>query len=180
MMGVRGTVILALMVLAAAAVLLLEGPPPGERPESPNLLGEPLVVDPTEVPIALIRFAPEEVERVTLVQRGKRFSTTRAQGTWTGTKLPRVIDDFLDSLTQLAELGRLESDPASLRDYGLNPPQGEIELHLRAGDPLLVQIGDHTPAATGAYVRIGRQGHTAVAGALIIWEFEKALKAVDQ
>ncbi|MBI4517615.1 MAG: DUF4340 domain-containing protein [Deltaproteobacteria bacterium] len=178
MIGGRGTLVLALLVAAGAAVLLLEPPPPPERPQPPDLLGEPKAVDPTQQAPPLLSFTAREITRVVLTRQGRRLEAVRAGEGWSGAERANAIPDFLDNLSQLGELMRLDDSPAALRDYGLESPQAEIELHPASGAPLVIVLGDRNPAATAAYVRIGRSGHVALAGALIVWEFDKAYRAL--
>jgi Domain of unknown function (DUF4340) len=177
-MGKRGTLVLALLVLASAAYLAYEGPPPGEQPKSSTLLGEPRLLDPTHTVPRLLDFKPEEITEVALERNGKAVIARRQNGHWTHTTPPGVIADFVETLTGLGELMRLDENPTELRDYGLDPPQGEIELRRRSGEPLVLLLGEHNPSATGAYVRIGRAGRVVLAGSLILWEFDRAYKAL--
>jgi len=177
-MGIKATVVLGLLVIIGVAILLYEGPPAKERPQEETLLGEPIRVDPTRPVKHLLEFAPESVIEVTLTNEGKRLTAKRQDNQWPATKPPGAIPDFLNTLTGLGELMTLEAGSEALKDYGLDPPQAEIELQRSGGDPLVVLLGDNSPASTGTYVRIGRNGHAALAGALIRWEFDKAFRAL--
>ncbi|MBI3387377.1 MAG: hypothetical protein HY027_06515 [Deltaproteobacteria bacterium] len=179
MMGARGTIALALLVALGAAWLVYEGAPPDDpRASAGTLLGEPREIDPNNPTARLVNFIPADIQMVTLVRGGKRLITTRIGTIWSGAPTPNLIPDFLDSLAQLGELMCLEAGPAQLHEYGLDSPQGEIELRPITGEPVLVLLGDRNPPATGAYVRIGRSGDVVLAGALILWEFDKAFKAL--
>ncbi|HUI24635.1 MAG TPA: DUF4340 domain-containing protein [Candidatus Kryptonia bacterium] len=176
-MGVRGTLVLALLVACGAAYLWLEGPPPEARPQD-ELFSGGTGAEPTQPIRPLLEFAPEEITRITLTRDGKSLVAQLENGTWPQTTPPDVIADFLHNLTGLAELMRIEAGTDELHHYGLEPPQAEIELTRRDGVPLVLLLGEHNPAATGAYVRIGRDGPVVLAGALVVWEFDKAFKAL--
>jgi hypothetical protein len=177
-MSGRATIILALLVVLGAAILVYEGPPAPERPQPQTVLGEPVRVDPTRTTVPLLNFTPAGITQVVLISEGKRLTATRQGDQWPGTRPAGAIADFLNSLAGLGELMRLETGPGALREYGLDPAQAEIELHRSNDEPLVVLLGDNSPASTGTYVRIGRTGHPALAGALIRWEFEKAFRAM--
>ena len=176
-MGVRGTLVLALLVAIGAGYLWFEGPPPqGRQPD--ELLGGGAAAEPTKPAAPLLEFAPEDITRITLTRTGKSLVAQPENGSWPVTTPPGAIADFLHNLTGLAELMRIEAGPDELRHYGLEPPQAEIELDRRAGTPLVLLLGEHNPSATGAYVRIGRDGPVVLAGALVVWEFDKAYRAL--
>jgi hypothetical protein len=177
-MGTRGTIILALLVVVGVAYLLSESPPPEERPPQATLLGEPRVLDPTQPVTPLLEFEPSEIVQVVLVRDGRRLVATRAGDGWSGVGSAGRIADFLDNLKGLAVLMQIEAGPDDLSLYGLDPPWASIELARSTGEPLVILLGDRNPAATGAYVRIGRAGKVVLAGALIVWEFDKAFKAM--
>jgi hypothetical protein len=178
MMGIRGTLVLALLVVIGAGILLYEGEPAGPGRRSQDPLGEPAAAGlPVKVP-PLLSFEPADITEVVLRSDGHEKVAKRQGGKWPETTPAGAVADFLHNLSGLGELMRLDTSPDQLRECGLAPPQGEIELHRENGEPLVLLLGERNPAATGAYVRVGRNGHVALAGALILWEFDKAYKAL--
>jgi len=178
MTGVRGTLVLALLVAVGAGILLYEGAPdrPGRPSQDP--LGPPAGADSPEKVLPLLSFKPADITEVVLRSDGQVRVAKRQGGKWPETMPAGAVSDFLHNLSGLGELMRLDTSPDQLRECGLAPPQAEIELHRQHGEPLVLLLGEHNPAATGAYVRVGRNGHVALAGALILWEFDKAYKAL--
>ena len=176
-MGLRGTLVLALLVVLGVAYLWVEGPPP-TSPQPDPLFGSAAGVEPTHPITRLLEFSPEEITQITLARAGKQLSAQRTGQSWTETTPPGAIADFLHNLTGLGELMRLDASPDDLLHYGLDPPQAEVELARQSGPPLVLLIGDRNPPATCAYVRIGRTGPVVLAGALVVWEFDKAFKAL--
>jgi hypothetical protein len=178
MMGVRGTLVLALLVVIGAGILLYEGAASPPDPRSPDARGEPLTTEDAKVVPPLVRFHPDDVDEIILRSDGHQVTARREGGTWPPTTPVGAVADFLENLSAIGELMRLDGSPDQLRECGLDPPQGEIEIHRASGAPLVLLLGERNPAATGAYVRVGRNGHVALAGALILWEFDKAYKAL--
>ncbi|HVN86861.1 MAG TPA: DUF4340 domain-containing protein [Candidatus Binatia bacterium] len=178
-MRTRGTVLLLLLVVAGGAWLWFEGPSPDAHQQDP-LLGGESNREPTQPTAPLLEFAPDDVTQITLTRDKVQRVARKLGGKWPDTIPPGALADFLHNLTGLAELMRLELGPSEMEPYGLDPPQAEIELTRNSGPPLLLLIGNHNPSATGAYVRIGRTGPVILAGALVVWEFDKAFRALDQ
>ena len=179
-MGARGTLALALLIVIVGAVVWFEEAPP-EAPgrSTETLLGEPKAVDPNQPVRHLLDFNPADVVKVQLEHAGVTRMTERSVNGWTATSNPNAINDFLANLAQLGVLMDIPAGATELRDYGLDPPQSVVQLQTRGQPkPLVLQIGDRNPSVTGAYVRVGESGPTLLAGALIVWEFEKAFRAL--
>lgn len=70
-----------------------------------------------------------------------------------------------------------EKPSDTLREHGLDPPRGSVELQRRDQPPLLILIGARNPPATGVYVRVGADGPAALTGALLLWDLEKVQRA---
>jgi len=179
-MGVRGTLILALLIVVVGAYVWFEEAPseaPGRSTDT--LLGEPKAFDPNLPVRHLLEYQPADVWSIRLERHGQMRETERSGETWTTTN-PGAITDFLGNLAQLAVLMDIPAGAAELRDYGLDPPQGVVRLQTRGQPtPLVLQIGDRNPSVTGVYVRIGEDGPVLLAGALVAWEFDKAFRALD-
>lgn len=178
-MGWRGTVVLAVLIAAVGAYVWFEAGPP-EQPLLPadTLLGEPRMVDPNQVIRHLLDFEPADVTGVRLERDGVVRASERANDTWTATSNPGAVNDFLQNLAQLAVVMDIPAGPTELQEYGLQPPHSVVRLQTREPQPLVLLIGDRNPSVTGAYARIGEQGPVVLAGALVLWEFDKAFRAL--
>jgi hypothetical protein len=179
-MGVRGTLVLALLIVVVGAYVWLEEAPP-EAPgrSTDTLLGEPKAFDPNQPVRHLLEYQPADVLSIRLERDGKMRQTERSGETWMTTSPPGAITDFLGNLAQLAVIMDIPAGAAELRDYGLDPPHSVVRLQTRGQpSPLVLQIGDRNPSVTGVYVRIGDDGPVLLAGALVAWEFDKAFRAL--
>jgi hypothetical protein len=180
-MGVRGTLILALLIVVAGAYVWFEETPsaaPGRATDT--LLGEPKAFDPNQPVRHLLDYQPADVWRIRLEHDGQTRTTERSGGTWTMTSSPGAITDFLGNLAQLPVVMDIPAGTAALRDYGLDPPQSVVRLQThRQPAALVLQIGDRNPSVTGVYVRIGKDGPVVLAGALVAWEFDKAFRTLE-
>jgi hypothetical protein len=176
-MGWRGTVVLVLLVLAVGIYVWTEEPP-AQPADNSTLLGEPRHVDPDKL-VPLLDFTPEEVLLVRLRRDGESREARRDDGAWSGSTKAGAVDDFLVNLASLARILDVPGSENDLQQYGLQKPHASIELHLRNREsPLVLEIGDSNPAATGVYTRIDRQGTVILAGALLSWEFDKTFGAL--
>jgi hypothetical protein len=175
-MGVRGTLILALLTLVVGALVWLEEVPRDGTSRPPDtLLGEPRADQQVR---HLLEFTPADILSVQL-ERGDMSRQARRSGATWSTANPAAVDDFLENLSQLGVLMDIPAGEGDLPDYGLNPPQSVIRLQVRGQmKPLILQVGDRNPSVTGVYVRLGEKGPVLLAGALVAWEFDKAFRAL--
>jgi Domain of unknown function (DUF4340) len=170
--GWRGTAVLALLVAVAGAYVWFDTTP-GDT-TGPSAYGDLPPPTPTPPVQPLLDAAPADVIAVRLEHAGRRVAVQRADATW-----KPVVDDFLQNLTEIGVLMHIAGGDAHLQDYGLAPPQSIVELRFRTQrPPLVLQIGDSNPAATGVYLRFGDRGPVVLAGALLVWEFERAFGAL--
>jgi len=175
--GWRVTLALSVAVVVAAAVLWADLRTANVSSTEWGVLGEPRGEPPGEKVKHLLGFDPATITAVRLSRNGAAVRAVRANGTWVGTPDPGLLDEFLHNLQEMAEIAPLEVPADELEDYGLDPPQEVIELERTGGDPIVVRLGQHNPAATGAYVQLGKGGPVVLTGALMLWEFDKAFKA---
>ena len=179
-MGARGTLVLALLVVAIGAYLWLEEAPPPRAGRSPEtLLGEPRGVDPNQPVRRILDFQPADVVAIRLERNGTSRDTERSGDVWSKAANPAAIKDSLQNLAQLVVLMDIPADATDLAHYGLAPPRGVLQLQVTGrSTPLVLQIGDRNPSVTGVYVRLGANGPVVLAGALVAWEFDKAFRAL--
>lgn len=125
----------------------------------------------------LVRFNPGDVTAIHLQRGAHDVRVIRSENGWEHVSRSQLLDDFLNNLRELGMIMALDVRPEQMKEYGLDPPAGVIEL-ARSGQPSLVfLIGGHNPPATAAYVRLGRDGPVVLTGALLLWELDKALRA---
>lgn len=174
-MGWRGTAALAILVALAAAAFFLSEPPPPPLPDT-TLLGEPRYVRQETPSPRVMDFDPASVVEITL-GLGDEVVTVERLGTgWRGAADARHLDDFLGSLRDAAVISNLEGE-GTLEDFGLDAPNRRILLGTEEGRSLLLFIGERNPAGTAVYVRTA-DGPVSLAGALLLWEFDKAFAGI--
>ena len=67
-----------------------------------------------------------------------------------------AVSSWLSSFTDLSSEDVVDEQPASLADYGLEPPSAIIEASLANGsNSLTLNIGAETPTGDGYYIRVG-------------------------
>jgi hypothetical protein len=174
-MGWRGTLVLALLVALAATAFLLT-PKPGEELPDTTLLGEPRFVRRETPAPKLLAFSPAEVARITLGYHDEVVTVARTGSQWRGAADARPLDDFLRSLSDATVIASLK-DESQLADFGLDTPARRVLLETERGQPVVLLIGERNPAGTSVYVRAG-EGPPLIAGALVVWEFDKAFAAI--
>jgi hypothetical protein len=176
--GWRATLILLLVVLGAALLLYLDVNA-GRRERSWGaIFEEPREVPPGEQVKRLLAFDPATVTAVTVRRGDQQWRAERSGAGWSGAGRATDMDDFLHDLAELAEIMPIEVGADTLRDHGLDPPQGSVELRRAGEPPLLLLIGLRNPPATGVYVRLGADGPVVLTGALLLWDLEKLERAL--
>jgi len=175
-MGWRGTVILALLVVAVGAYVWFDQTPLEDFPGSELAPAAPRQA--TTPVRQLLEFSPSDVEAVRVERDGQARDAQRAGDTWSRPDVASRLDDFLHNLTTLGILMDIPAEGGNLKEFGLQPPGTVLTLRLRGrAQPLVVQIGDRNPATTGVYVRVA-DGPVVLAGALAAWEVDKAFAAL--
>ncbi len=176
-MGWRSTVGLAALLLLALGIAYYDVRAGHPEVSWRALLSLPKPASPADEVHHLLEFDPATVEAIHL-RRGNDDVVVRRDGaTWHGVARPEIFDDLLVNLLEMAEILHLEVAPEELRDLGLDPPQGLIELRRGAAAPIVVRLGIRNPPATGVYAQLGDGGRVVLTGALVLWELEKAVKA---
>jgi len=178
-MGWRGTALLAAALLVATLYtwfdLRRDLPERGSEPRS----WIPKPTPPSQDRARLLHFNPDSVTTIHLRRNTVDVQATRADGSWAGVSHPQLLDDFLRNLQDLGAIMPLDVRPDELKEYGLDPPAGVIELLHTGAAPTVILLGDHNPPGTGAYVQLGRAGPVVLTGALMLWEFDKAIRAIE-
>lgn len=176
-MGWRGTVLL-LAVVVAATLFLYYDVNGGRRDGSWSaIFAEPQDTPPADQITHLVALDAASVTAIRVRSGDREWQATRTADGWSGVGRSSDVDEFLRDVGELAEILPIEIGPDTLRDHGLDPPQGSIELLRRDAPPLLLLIGSRNPPATGVYVRVGADGPVALTGALLLWDVEKFQRA---
>lgn len=176
-MGWRGTLLL-LAVVVAAALLLYRDVNQGRRDGSWGaIFAEPEETPPADLVKRLLAFDAASVTAVTVRRGDREWHVARTADGWSGAGRATDVDDFLHDMAELAEILPIEMGPDTLRDHGLDPPQGAIELTRRDAPPVVLLVGARNPPATGVYVRVGADGPVILTGALLLWDLEKFERA---
>lgn len=126
----------------------------------------------------LLSFRPASVRTIRLRNGAFSIQVQREGDGWSHAANPGQLDEFLTRLRALPEVRPIAGPDARPDQYGLAHPARSVELLRDDGPPIELLLGDRNPAQTGVYVRLGRDGRISLAGALLLWEFEKALGAV--
>jgi hypothetical protein len=177
--GWRGTLVLAVLLLAAGLYLYREVAADNAQVSWKSIIEGPREPPPGERVAHLLSFDPAGVSAVR-VQRGDQvWRTERRDAGWSGVERPADIDDFLTNLLDLAEIMPLDVAPSELRDHGLDPPQVVVELGRTGQPPIVLLLGRRNPPATGVYARVGPDGRVVLTGALALWELDKVLRALS-
>ncbi len=177
-MGWRGTGVLAFLVLGLGLYVWVEEVPEtgptrtadfGDTQREPNPTPHrPLLqIDPAVVTGVRVQFA------------GQTREVGRTGSDWAGVTPTAAIADFLAALTGLGVLGEMPSAPGDLAQYGLDAPRTVVELERRDGaSPVVLRVGERNPPGTAVYVQVGASGPVALVGAVLLWEIEKAFRAM--
>jgi len=178
-MGWRGTLVLALAVLAAGLYLYRDLMAVNTELSWESVIGGPDAAPPGEQITHLLSFDPKTVTAIRLQRSAQEWRSERTSNGWSGVERPRDIDDFLTNLLGLAVVMPLDVAPDELAAHGLDPPEGVIELERANQPPVVLLLGRHNPPSTGVYAEVGEGGDVVLTGALARWEFDKAVRALS-
>lgn len=167
-MSNRVTTILVVLLLLAGAALYYEG----FRPQGATPPQETAAAIEERSKPRLFEVDAAQVERIVLRANNTQRVSLRQGEEWTG-PAPALVAEFLRDLSTLRLLSELDAGPDDLKQFGLDPPRGVVELQLRGqAQALQMEIGTRNPSTTGVYVRL-QGSRLGVAGALIEWEIQR-------
>lgn len=178
-MGWRGTLILALALFAALLALYRELVAERSDMSWQSVLEGTREAPPGEQITHLLAFDPAKVTAVRLRRGAQEWRAERRAGGWTGAERASDVDDFLDNLLDLAEIMPLQVSADQLADHGLDPPAAVVELERTDEPPVVLLLGRHNPPATGVYAQVGASGRVVLTGALALWDFDTATRALS-
>lgn len=177
-MDSRVTLLLALLFAAALGYAWFD-----VASDSPGGIWEAML-DPHPTPPGesvkrLLSFDPAAVTSVRVRQGDVTLQTKRTDDGWSGIGRRGAVEDLLHALADLAEILVLDATEGEPADYGLDPAETVVELERSDGAPIVLLIGHRNPSATAVYARIGANGPVVLTGALVLWEIDKAVKAIN-
>jgi hypothetical protein len=126
-----------------------------------------------------LSFDPATVTAVRLRRGNQEWRAARGDGGWSGVERPGEMDDFVANLLALAVIMPLDVTADELADHGLNPPEGVVEVERGSQPPVVLLLGARNPPATGVYAQVGPGGRVVLTGALAMWDFDKAIRALS-
>lgn len=140
------------------------------------------IAETTDRPI--FTFNAEKIRQFDVTYDGKRVSGKRTSEGWKsldGAPLPSLaIDDFLDNLTKLVNLGEIERGrDDQLVDYGLEPPVLQVSLDVEGEGPQRLLIGKHNPVNTSLYALVNQSSQIVLVGSIVSWEMRKLMDAIQ-
>ena len=179
-MGWRGTALLALALTVATVYAWYDVASEPREVAERTFLGGDRPPAPGDDIKRLIDIVPTDVVGIHLQRGDFNARVTRSADGWDGIQRSQALDDFVNNIAELAEIARLDVQPGERRDYGLEPPAGVIELERAHAPPVTLLVGSHNPPSTGAYVQLDKNGPVLLTGAVLLWELDKAIRAVHE
>jgi hypothetical protein len=157
-MTIRGTLILAAILLVLAGYLAATRQPPGQTDDGAE------------------RLVPS-LDRATTIEfeHGARTARlVRDDRTWGAAR----ASDVLAGIQSLRVLTVIDPSPADAALYGFGADA--VRLRVLAGTDVLLalEIGSMNPAETGVYVRRIGEPPVLLVGALLRWELEKLRRVI--
>ena len=126
----------------------------------------------------VIDFSPRQVTKVEISHEGENLV---CQGTAEGWevepdgKLLRAgtVEDYLENLSKLMEIGEIKEGMEGLSEYGLDHPTSRILLHIEGGGTRTIVLGNYNPVQTSVYARVGNSPRVVLIGSVILWDMRK-------
>lgn len=169
-MSWRGTSLLAAVVAVLAVVVVRDTTPNREAGVSLSVSEAP---PPTKTIVPgrpLLDFDRSQIDKIVFTSGSLRYEVESSN---------RSASAMVDDLSGLHTLDEITAPGSGLAEYGLQPPHGTLAFQLKGiAAPVILQIGDHNPSTTSAYVRLGDSGPVYIVGALVRWKFDIALKQI--
>ncbi len=123
--------------------------------------------------ITSFTFKPEGGKAITCARQGDTWVITEPRKLATDSS---AIDGFLNSLTSASASEVVAEHPASLKDFGLDPPQETIEISTDATPAkFTLLLGSSTPTSEGLYAQVGGQERVIMLASYMKDSLEKNL-----
>jgi hypothetical protein len=89
---------------------------------------------------------------------------------------PSTVSSFLNSLTTATVEEVVDPHPASVKDFGLDPPAERVEVSTDTKPPqLTLSLGDETPTSNGLYAQVSGNPRLVTMPAYLKSSLEKSL-----
>jgi hypothetical protein len=136
----------------------------------------------TERPV--LDFPADQVTHIDLLFDGEHVRCQRIAEGWQ--QLPsgrplraEAVDEFLENLQKLVNLGEVDIGNASLSEYGLHPPSSQVVLQLADGSTRSLALGNRNPVQTSMYAQANEAPQVVLVGAVILWDMRKLVIAAN-
>ncbi len=126
----------------------------------------------------VIEFNPQRVTKVEISHEGESLICRRTAEGWKvepGMKALRAgaVEDFLQSIGELVEIGEMGEGMERLSEYGLDHPTSHILLQIEGDGTRTIVLGSHNPVQTSVYARVGNSPRVVLIGSVILWDMRK-------
>lgn len=129
-----------------------------------------------------IDFNPQRVTKVEISHEGESLICWRTAEGWKTepdmkTLRAEAVEDFLQSIGKLGEIGEVEKGIEGLSEYGLDHPTSRILLQIEGGGTRTMVVGNHNPVQTSVYARVDNAPRVVLVGSVILWDMRKLFMA---
>ncbi len=130
----------------------------------------------------LFNVKSEEIQRITLQPAsGEKVRLERAGDKWKIVE-PRempaddaAVSTMLGTLSSLYASETVEEKPASLKDFGLEPPAATVEFATKSGAKHTLLLGENAPAGGSVYAKAVSQPKVVVVASYVKGDLGKSL-----
>jgi len=116
---------------------------------------------------------PRDGKAITCIRQGKAWLITEPSKLAADSS---TVDGFLNSLADASADEVVDEHPASLKEFGLDPPEETIDITTDAKpSDFTLQIGSATPTNQGLYAQVGGQERVIMLASYMKDSLEKSL-----
>lgn len=174
-MKLRGLLIAAILLAALAGTLyFVERRKEGKTSDTSSPA--------TKTEEKLFAIKSEDIQQITLQPAGgEKVKLERAGDKWKivePRELPAddsAISTLLGTLSGLYVSETVEEKPASLKEYGLDPPQATVEFAAKSGGRQTLLLGENAPAGGSVYAKSASQPKVVAVGSYVKSDLTKSL-----
>jgi len=133
----------------------------------------------------VIDFNPRRVTRVEISHEGESLICQRTAEGWKaepGLKALRAeaVEDFLQNIGELVEIGEVEEGMEGLSEYRLDNPTSRLSLQIEGEGTRTIVFGSHNPVQTSVYARVDDAPRVVLVGSVILWDMRKLFITAQQ
>jgi hypothetical protein len=169
-MKFRGLLIAAVLLIAALVTLYFTERRGGKTPVESK---------PEE---KLFSVKSDDIQEITVTpQSGERVKLAREGGKWKIVE-PRAmaaddsaVSSMASALGGLSVTDTIDEKPASLKDYGLEPPQATVQFKTKAGAAQALLLGQDTPTGSSVYAKTDSRPRVVTVASYLKSDFTKSL-----